>query len=66
MSVESSPQHHYYKDAKQKHVHKNMEKTRTYVVSKKVLMLNLSGIFRRKKNQAEWGSPSYLPGEKLI
>ncbi|CAH8392222.1 unnamed protein product [Eruca vesicaria subsp. sativa] len=65
MSVESSPQHHY-KDTKQKPVHKKLEKTRTSVVSKKVLMPNLSGIFSRKKNQAEWGSPSYLPGEKPI
>ncbi|XP_013612637.1 PREDICTED: WEB family protein At5g55860 [Brassica oleracea var. oleracea] len=64
MSVESSPQHLYYKDTKQKPVHKKLEKTRTSVVSKKVLMPNLSGIFSRKKNQAEWGSPSYLPGEK--
>lgn len=64
MSVESSPQHLYYKDTKQKPVYKKLEKTRTSVVSKKVLMPNLSGIFSRKKNQAEWGSPSYLPGEK--
>ncbi|KAL2945001.1 hypothetical protein RDABS01_033348 [Bienertia sinuspersici] len=32
-------------------------------VSKKVLLPNLSGIFHKKKNQAEGGSPSYLPGE---
>ncbi|XXG80051.1 hypothetical protein AAC387_Pa09g0999 [Persea americana] len=33
-------------------------------VTKKTLMPNLSGIFHRKKNQVEGGSPSYLPGEK--
>ncbi|CAO2835676.1 unnamed protein product [Amaranthus hypochondriacus] len=32
-------------------------------VSKKVLLPNLSGIFHKKKSQAEDGSPSYLPGE---
>lgn len=31
--------------------------------TKKTLMPNLSGIFHRKKNQVEGGSPSYLPGE---
>jgi hypothetical protein len=35
-------------------------------VSKKVLLPNLSGIFNRKKNQIEGGSPSYLPGEKPL
>ncbi|XP_059666758.1 WEB family protein At5g55860-like [Cornus florida] len=39
------------------------EKERTYT-SKKVLLPNLSGIFQRKKNQVEGGSPSYLPVEK--
>ncbi|CAA7062648.1 unnamed protein product [Microthlaspi erraticum] len=63
MSAESSPQHHY-KATKQKPVHNKLEKTKTSVVSKKVLLPNLSGIFNRKKNQVEWGSPSYLPGEK--
>ncbi|XP_077222281.1 WEB family protein At1g12150-like [Tasmannia lanceolata] len=37
-----------------------MERT----VTKKTLLPNLSGIFQRKKNQVEGGSPSYLPGEK--
>jgi len=63
MASESSPQQHY-KAPKQKPVNNKLEKTKTSVVSKKVLMPNLSGIFSRKKNQVEWGSPSYLPGEK--
>ncbi|CAL9061855.1 unnamed protein product [Musa banksii] len=33
-------------------------------VSKKALLPNLSGIFHRKKNQVDGGSPSHLPGEK--
>ncbi|KAJ0261598.1 WEB family protein [Hirschfeldia incana] len=65
MFVESSPQHQY-KATKQKSINKKLEKTKTSVVSKKVLLPNLSGIFNRKKNQVEWGSPSYLPGEKPI
>ncbi|KAF8099845.1 hypothetical protein N665_0236s0007 [Sinapis alba] len=65
MPVESSPQHHY-KATKQKPINKKLEKMKTSVVSKKVLLPNLSGIFNRKKNQVEWGSPSYLPGEKPI
>ncbi|CAH8381805.1 unnamed protein product [Eruca vesicaria subsp. sativa] len=65
MSAESSQQHHY-KATKQKPVNKKLEKTKTSVVSKKVLLPILSGIFNRKKNQVEWGSPSYLPGEKPI
>lgn len=67
MSAESSsPQHHYKATTKQKPIHNKLEKTKTSVVSKKVLLPNLSGIFSRKKNQVEWGSPSYLPGEKPI
>ncbi|KAH0932152.1 hypothetical protein HID58_009269 [Brassica napus] len=68
MSAESSsPQHHHYKaTTKQKPINMKLEKTKTSVVSKKVLLPNLSGIFNRKKNQVEWGSPSYLPGEKPI
>ncbi|CAN7006199.1 hypothetical protein IGI04_009901 [Brassica rapa subsp. trilocularis] len=68
MSAESSsPQHHHYKaTTKQKPINMKLEKTKTSVVSKKVLLPNLSGIFNRKKNQVEWGSPSYLPGEKSI
>ncbi|KAG7534386.1 WEB family [Arabidopsis thaliana x Arabidopsis arenosa] len=63
MASESSPQQDY-KAPKQRPVHNKLEKTKTSVVSKKVLLPNLSGIFNRKKNQVEWGSPSYLPGEK--
>ncbi|CAF2121475.1 BnaA03g11180D [Brassica napus] len=68
MSAESSsPQHHHYKaTTKQKPIINKLEKTKTSVVSKKVLLPNLSGIFNRKKSQVEWGSPSYLPGEKPI
>ncbi|CAN8301790.1 unnamed protein product [Cochlearia groenlandica] len=57
----SPPPQHQHKATKQKASHNKMEKTKT---SKKVLLPNLSGIFNRKKNQVEWGSPSYLPGEK--
>lgn len=35
-------------------------------VSKKVLLPSISGIFHRKKNQVEGGSPSYLPGENPV
>lgn len=35
-------------------------------VSKKVLLPNISGMFHRKKNQIEGGSPSYLPGENPV
>ncbi|XP_021745085.1 WEB family protein At5g55860-like [Chenopodium quinoa] len=41
---------------------KNLDKPKTSV-SKKVLLPNLSGIFHKKKSQAEGGSPSYLPDE---
>ncbi|CAL1384756.1 unnamed protein product [Linum trigynum] len=44
---------------------RKLEKGKTSV-SKKVLVSNLSGIFHRKKNQVEGGSPSYLPGEKPV
>ncbi|XP_057982377.1 WEB family protein At5g55860 [Malania oleifera] len=44
---------------------RKLEKERTSL-SKKALLPNLSGIFHRKKNQVEGGSPSYLPGEKLV
>ncbi|EFH38945.1 hypothetical protein ARALYDRAFT_359442 [Arabidopsis lyrata subsp. lyrata] len=53
MASESSPQKHY-KAPKQRPVHNKLEKTKTSVVSKKVLLPNLSGIFNRKKNQVEW------------
>ncbi|CAI0374137.1 unnamed protein product [Linum tenue] len=44
---------------------RKLEKGKTSV-SKKVLVSNLSGIFHRKKNQVEGGSPSYLPGEQPV
>ncbi|CAL1353890.1 unnamed protein product [Linum trigynum] len=44
---------------------RKLEKGKTSV-SKKVMVSNLSGIFHRKKNQIEGGSPSYLPGEKPV
>nr|KYP73482.1 hypothetical protein KK1_006108 [Cajanus cajan] len=65
MSPELSPQH--YRIQKQnsppnKVEMKKLEKGKVSV-SKKVLLPNISGIFHRKKNQVEGGSPSYLPGE---
>ncbi|KAL3508352.1 hypothetical protein ACH5RR_027753 [Cinchona calisaya] len=44
---------------------RKLEKSKTSV-SKKVLMPSITGIFYRKKNQIEGGSPSYLPGEKPL
>ncbi|KAI4388581.1 hypothetical protein MLD38_000896 [Melastoma candidum] len=43
---------------------KKLEKEKT--ASKKSLVPMVSGIFNRKKNQVEGGSPSYLPGAKLV
>ncbi|XP_007020455.2 PREDICTED: WEB family protein At5g55860 [Theobroma cacao] len=68
MSAESSPQH--YRIQKQNPPEKivqirKLEKEKSSV-SKKVLLPNISGIFNRKKNQIEGGSPSYLPGEKAL
>ncbi|CBI39758.3 unnamed protein product, partial [Vitis vinifera] len=69
MSSESSPRQ--YRIQKQNPPQKineggrKMEKEKSSV-SKKALLPNLSGIFHRKKNQIEGGSPSYLPGEKPI
>ncbi|XVF77030.1 hypothetical protein PTKIN_Ptkin14bG0007100 [Pterospermum kingtungense] len=68
MSTESSPQH--YRIQKQNPPEKTiqarkLEKEKSSV-SKKVLLPNLSGIFNRRKNQIEGGSPSYLPGEKPL
>ncbi|PON86299.1 WEB family [Trema orientale] len=67
MSIESSPRH--YRVQKPNPPTKVIE-TRKFdkeksSVSKKALMPNLSGIFNRKKNQIEGGSP-YLPGEKPL
>lgn len=66
MSSESSP-HHYrvqkqYPSEKVMEVRK-LEKEKS-ALSKKTIVPNISGIFHRKKNQVEGGSPSYLPGEK--
>ena len=67
MSSESSPQH--YRIQKQNPPHKAVEvrklEKEKVSISKKVLVPNISGIFHRKKNQVEGGSPSYLPGENL-
>ncbi|XP_010536752.1 PREDICTED: WEB family protein At5g55860-like [Tarenaya hassleriana] len=67
VAMESSPRHYRataQKPAERKVEIRKLEKTRTSVVSKKVLLPNLSGIFHRKKNQMDGGSPSYLPGEE--
>lgn len=66
MSTESSPRH--YRIQKQNPpervvVAQKLDKEKISV-SKKGLLPSLSGIFQRKKNQIEGGSPSYLPGEK--
>ncbi|KAJ9153958.1 hypothetical protein P3X46_027343 [Hevea brasiliensis] len=70
MSLESSPRHYRIQKqnpAPQKVIEfRKMEKDNRTSVSKKVLLPNLSGIFQRKKNQIEGGSPSYLPGEKPV
>ena len=68
MSAESSPRH--YRIQKQNQPEKivqarKLEKEKSSV-SKKVLLPNISGIFNRRKNQIEGGSPSYLPGEKPL
>ncbi|KAJ7960956.1 WEB family protein [Quillaja saponaria] len=65
-SAEPSPLH--YSIQKQNPSSKidarKLEKAKTSV-SKKVLMPNISGIFHRKRNQVEGGSP-YLPGERRV
>ncbi|KAF4362315.1 WEB family protein At5g55860 [Cannabis sativa] len=68
LSTESSSSPHHYRVQKPniptKVIEtKKMEKAKTSV-SKKALLPNLSGIFNRKKNQIEGGSPSFLPGEQ--
>ncbi|KAK0600722.1 hypothetical protein LWI29_017838 [Acer saccharum] len=68
MSSESSP-HHYrmQKHPSEKIIEaRKLDKEKTASLSKKTLMPNISGIFHRKKNQVEGGSPSYLPGEKFV
>ncbi|XWS27709.1 hypothetical protein CRYUN_Cryun25bG0004300 [Craigia yunnanensis] len=68
MPAKSSPQH--YRIQKQNPPEKTvrarkLEKAKS-TFSKKVLLPNISGIFNRRKNQIEGGSPSYLPGEKPL
>lgn len=68
LSSESSPSN--YRIQKQSSTAKvvesrKLEKEKTFS-KKKTLLPNLSGIFVRKKNQVEGGSPSYLPGEKSV
>ncbi|KAJ6776048.1 HEAVY CHAIN putative EXPRESSED-RELATED [Salix koriyanagi] len=69
ISSESSP--HHYRIQKQNSAIQTVIEVRKldkekHSLSKKVLLPNLSGIFSRKKNQIEGGSPSYLPGEKPV
>ncbi|KAK4341927.1 hypothetical protein RND71_037743 [Anisodus tanguticus] len=45
---------------------RKLQKAKTSVAKKKVVMPNISGIFHKKKNQVEGSSPSYLPGEKPV
>ncbi|KAK7320296.1 hypothetical protein VNO77_29639 [Canavalia gladiata] len=65
MSPKLSPQN--YRIQKQNSTPKKVEMKKLekgkMSVSKKVLLPSISGIFRRKKNQIEGGSPSYLPGD---
>ncbi|KAL2523793.1 WEB family protein [Abeliophyllum distichum] len=67
-SFESSP--HNYQIQKQRTAEKVMETRKLekskISMTKKVLMPNLSGVFHKKKNKIEGGSPSYLPGEKPV
>ncbi|GAV59668.1 LOW QUALITY PROTEIN: DUF827 domain-containing protein, partial [Cephalotus follicularis] len=67
MSTESSPRHYrvYMQNSENSHEVRKLEKGKSSI-SKKALLPNLSGIFHRKKNQVEGGSPSYLPGEKHV
>ncbi|CAK7324489.1 unnamed protein product [Dovyalis caffra] len=69
MASESSP--HHYRIQKQNPAIQTVIEVRKLdkeklSVSKKALLPNLSGIFYRKKNQVEGGSPSFLPGEKPV
>ncbi|XP_010932175.1 WEB family protein At5g55860 [Elaeis guineensis] len=42
------------------------QKVNRAAVSRKTVLPNFSGIFHRKRNQVDGGSPSYLPGEKPV
>ncbi|KAK9025999.1 hypothetical protein V6N11_038850 [Hibiscus sabdariffa] len=66
MTTESSPQHYRIQkpNTPERVVQVNKLEKQKSPVSKKVLLPNISGIFNRKKNQIEGGSPSHLPGEK--
>ncbi|MED6210286.1 hypothetical protein PIB30_062737 [Stylosanthes scabra] len=68
MSPKVSPQH--YRIQQQNPTPKKVEVQKLekakVSVSRKVLLPNISGIFHRKKNQADGGSPSYLPGEEPL
>lgn len=61
MSTKSGPVDYRYASEKA-NGGKNLDKPKTSV-SKKVLLPSLSGIFHKKKSQAEGGSPSVFPGE---
>ncbi|KAF7815989.1 WEB family protein [Senna tora] len=68
MSPQSSPHHYTIQKHSQppKAVEAKKYEKEKVSVSKKVLLPNISGIFHRKKNQIEGGSPSYLPGENPV
>ncbi|XP_061353168.1 WEB family protein At5g55860 [Gastrolobium bilobum] len=70
VSLESSPQHYRIQKQNPPLTHSTVEvrklEKEKVSVSKKVLLPNISGIFHRKKNQIEGGSPSYLPGENPV
>ncbi|XVF70910.1 hypothetical protein PTKIN_Ptkin11bG0200300 [Pterospermum kingtungense] len=63
VSAESSPQHYrvHNQTTPEKSVQARKLEKEKPSISKKVLLPNISGIFNRKKNQIEGGSPSYLP-----
>ncbi|XP_057724237.1 WEB family protein At5g55860-like [Arachis stenosperma] len=68
MSPRVSPQHYriqQHNPTPKKVEVQKLEKGKVSV-SKKVLLPNISGIFHRKKNQVDGGSPSYLPGEEPL
>ncbi|KAG9159833.1 hypothetical protein Leryth_007851 [Lithospermum erythrorhizon] len=65
-SLVSSPQKYHTQKQNQQAIKPEswrLEKAKTSV-TKKTLMPTLSGIFHKKRNQVDGGSPSYLPGEK--
>lgn len=68
ISSESSPLHYMNQKPSQppKAVEVRKLEKEKVSISKKVLLPNLSGMFHRKKNQVEGGSPSYLPGENPV